>query len=206
MSSNRSSSDGVKIGFISLQRRTCRWVRPTLALAFNFCTTVVSSTTARRSARRMKSARSQNSRRSARKKYSLSRNATHATQFFWRMAGNSIETVTRKTSATVLVLSYQAPSTIQKCEVEARLFSRFGGPANEHFAKPRFKFPPVYGPLSSQCVRANDTLALPSRRKYDGHRKETKSTRQPYRVNSRRKPTATVLLRKWVDVTGTQPI
>ena len=142
----------------------------------------------------MESARSQNSRISARKKYSLSCNATHATQFFQRMAGNSIETVTRKTSATVLVLSHQALSTIQKCEVEARLFSRFGGPANEHFAKPRFKFPPVYGPLSSQCVRANDTLTLSLRRKHDGYRKERKSTRQPYRVISRRQTTATILL------------
>ena len=92
------------------------------------------------------------------------------------------------------VLSYQAPSTIQKCEVEARLFSRFGRVADEHLAKPRFKFPPVYGPLSSQCVRANDTLAL----RYDGSttvtEKRPKSTRQPYRVNSRRKPRATILL------------
>ena len=173
----------------------------------NFCTTVVSSTTARRSARLMKSARSQNSRISAQKKYSLSRNATHATQFLWRMAGNSTETVTRKTSATVLVLSYQAPSTTQKCEVEARLFSRFGGPANEHFAKPRFKFPPVYGPRSSQCVRANDTLALSLRRKYDGHRKETEKHTSNLPSNFSSPDDSNIFARRiWVDTTGTQPV
>ena len=108
---------------------------------------------------------------------------------------------------TKRVLSYQAPSTIQKCEVEARLFSRFGSLADEHLAKPRFKFPLVYGPLSSQCVRANDTLALPSRRKYDGHRKETEkhTSTLPSKFSSQADSNS-FAPRKWVDVTGTQQI